>query len=142
VDAERGEGLVEAIVATAIAAAVLSALLGALVAVTHRFGDQPVQQALDAAVAREMRVAVDVLKYGGATIAPATIATSVPMPGASPLPVQMSIATSAAGGATTVTITASAQSHPPRTASLSTTIARPAPLPNSSIDAGTGDAPQ
>ncbi len=142
--AERGESIVEVVVAVAIVAIATMAVLGATLSATHRFGADPVKAALQSAASRETRLAVDLLKYQGSNIAPASVATTVPLPGSSPLPVTMSITTApTASGAVSVTVTVSTNGEPQQTASVHTTIAQPAPLPSSelrSIDAGT--APQ
>jgi hypothetical protein len=135
--------MIEVVIAVAITAIVLTAIVTGVVAAVHRFTPLPVQSALDAAVAREMRVAVDLLKYSGGSIAPRSIPTSIPMPGSSPVPVQMSVSTvTGSSGAVTVTIGAVSQTNPPLASTLTATIAQPAPLPSSNVSAGTGSAPQ
>ena len=139
---ERGEGLVEVIVATAVASIAMAAVLGAIVTATHRFGAAPVDEALRAVVLRELHVAVDVLKYQGGTIAPATIATSAPLPGGSPLPIHLSIATNPIGsGGTSVTISAGADGRS-ESATMTTSVSEPVPIPSAQIVApSNGQAP-
>lgn len=141
---ERGESLVEVVVSCAIVAVITGAIGAALIAATHRFGPDPQQQALEAAVADEMRVAVDVAKYRGATLSPASIETTVPLPSSSPLPVHLSLTSSAAAsGAVTITITATSANDATKSATLTQRIAAPAPLPGSSVTATSqGAAPQ
>lgn len=130
---ERGEGLVEVVVAAAIASIALAAVLAATVTATHRFGAQPIDEALRATVQRELRIALDILKYQGGTIAPATVATSAPLPGGSPLPIHLSISTNAiAAGGYTVTITASADGRN-ESATVTTSVPQPVPLPSSQV---------
>lgn len=130
---ERGEGLVEAVIAAAVASIAVAAVLSALVTATHRFGAAPIQEALRASVQRELRVAADVLKYQGSTIAPVTIATSAPLPGGSPLPIHLSLSTKAvAGGGSSVTISAVADGRS-ESATLTTTVPAPVPLPSARI---------
>ncbi len=130
---ERGAGLVEAVVAAAVASIAIAAILSALVTATHRFGAKPIDEALRACVQRELRVAVDVLKYEGGAIAPATVATSAPLPGGSPLPIHLSISTSAvAAGGYTVTVTASADGTN-ESATMTTGVPQPIPLPSARI---------
>jgi hypothetical protein len=139
---ERGEGLVEVVVAAAVASIALAAVLSALVSATHRFGAQPVDEALRAVVERELRIAVDVLKYQGGSIAPATIATSAPLPGGSALPIHLSISTNAiVSGGYTVSITASADGRT-ESATMTTSVPQPVPVPSAQIVApSNGQAP-
>jgi hypothetical protein len=130
---ERGEGLVEVIVAAAVASIAVAAILGAAVAATHRFGAQSVDEALRSVVQRELRVAIDLLKYQGGSIAPATVATSAPLPGGSPLPIHVSISANAiAAGGYTLSITATADGRN-ESATLTTSVAQPVPLPSAQI---------
>ena len=115
-----------AIAVVAITAGTMSAL--------HRFGGDPVQTALQRAVQREMRIATDVAKYNDNTIVANTIATTVPMPSASPIPVQMSIRTAAGpASATIVTITATDTNDQSKTATLNATLPGAAPAPGSTV---------
>jgi Tfp pilus assembly protein PilV len=141
---ERGESLIEVVVAAAIVAISLGALLGASLAAAHRFGPDPVQTALQRGLQQEMRIAADLLKYQGGTIAPAAVATAIPMPSGSPLPVHLSIATvPLAGGGTAVTLDATSDADPNESFRLQSTIAAPAPLPGSSVTSpgAAGSAP-
>lgn len=135
---ERGQSLVDAVIAAAVASIAVAAVLSALVAATHRFGAVPVEEALRTTVQRELRVAADVLKYQGSSIAPVTIATSAPLPGGSPLPIHLSISTSPVGtGGSSVTITASADGRS-ESATVTTTVPAPVPLPSARIIAPQG----
>lgn len=138
---ERGESLVEVVVTVAIVALACAAVLSGTLVATHRFGPTLEQSALQAAVHREMRVAVDVLKYQGNILVPTTVATSIPVPGASPLAAHVSLSTSRlSSGATTIGIAASLDSNTD-TVTLSTTVAPPVPLPSSTVLVS-GSAPQ
>lgn len=139
---ECGEGLVDAIVASAILALILAATLGAVAASLRNARHFAVGGALRSAAQREARIAVDLLKYRGASIPPNSIATSVPLTGASPLPVMLSITTAAnADGSTTIVVRAA------HVGGLQGATARavapvPVPLPSSDIPASVhGAAP-
>lgn len=140
--AERGEGLIDAIIAVAILATLVSAVLGAIVASTQWVASSTIQRALQHVTECEARVAVDILKYRGGSIAPLTIATTAPLPGGSPLPVHLSIAAVANGdGSTTVTVSAQQDAGSVR-ASSSVRVPQPVPVPSSDLNAtGNGSAP-
>ncbi len=133
--AERGQALIEAIVATAIATILVGAVLAGLVAANAHFGPDPAREALDSALAREMSIARNIVKYQGTTLAPATVATSVPLPNGSPLPATLELqSTPLPGGGMQITITAAATwNNTAENRSLITTLLAPAPLPGSSI---------
>ena len=116
-----------------ILASVLGALLNlALVAIRH-FGPDPYQETMDRAAAREARIAADLLKYGGTTLAPASLATTVPLPSASPLPVQMVLdVRSQSDGSTAITVRTTS-SFPVRSASASLVVAHRAPPPGANV---------
>jgi Tfp pilus assembly protein PilV len=141
---ERGDSLLEVVIAVAIVATAFGALGALTIAAAHRFGPDAVQSALESAVAREMRVAVDVMKYQGATLAPATIATAIPLPSSSPVAVQMSLnSTTASDGSVTIVLTATSDAENAQSATLQQTIAAPAPVPGSRVPASAnGAAPQ
>lgn len=133
--AQRGQALIETILATAIAAVFVGAVLAGVVAANAHFGPDPAREALDDALAREMGVARNLVKYQGTTLAPATVATSVPLPDGSPLPATLQLeSTALAGGGMQITIAASATwNGATENRSLTTTLLAPAPLPGSSI---------
>lgn len=141
---ERGESLVEVVVAIAIVAIAISALGGATVAATHRFGPDPIQSALDQSVTREMRIAVDVMKYQGANLPTTSLATTIPLPSGSPLPVSYALAsTTNLDGSVTIVLSATDTNDATKKSTRSQTIAAPAPLPGSQVPAQTGgNAPQ
>lgn len=141
---ERGDSLVEVVVAVAIIAMAAGTLGAATIAAVHRFGPDPLQSALEAAVTREMRIAVDIMKYQGARLPTTTVATAVPLPSGSPLPVHLSLSTTtAASGAVTIVLSASDDNDTTKSATLSQTIAAPAPLPGARLPASSnGAAPQ
>jgi hypothetical protein len=89
-----------------------------------------VRDALQAAAARELRVALDVLKYRDAAIAARAVATAVPLPIGTPLPAQLSIAVSPGpDGSTAVTVTAQDASGSGERASVAASLDARAPLP-------------
>lgn len=141
---ERGESLVEVVVAVAIVAIFTGALGAATIAAVHRFGPDPIQSALEASVTREMRVAVDVLKYQGASLPASGIATTIPLPSGSPLPVSYALSTQTnADGSVKIVLTAIDSNDGTKSATLSQTIVAPAPLPGARLPAaGYGSAPQ
>jgi hypothetical protein len=107
--------------------------MGALLGSIHGGAGSPVRDALDAALRREMPLALDVLKYRGSSIPPAAIATSLPMPFGSPLPARLSIRTRELGGdAIRVLIEASALGA---RRSLNATLGARAPLPGAVVHA-------
>jgi len=118
------------VVATAIVAIVAGATLGAAANAAHAAAGNPIRDALTAAATHEVRVALDVLKYGDATITARTIATAIPMPAGTPLPANLSIAVAPAGnGATAVTVTAADASGSGQRASVTESLDQRAPLP-------------
>jgi hypothetical protein len=143
-DLERGDSLVEAVVAVAIVAIAIGALGGALIAAEHRFGPDPIESALEATVTREMRIAVDVMKYQGASLPSTSLATTVPLPSGSPLPALFSVTTTtAADSSITIVLSAIDSDDASKSATLSQTIAAPAPLPGARVPAvSAGSAPQ
>lgn len=136
---ERGEGVVEVVIASAMVGIALAAVLSGAVAAAHRFGAQPADEALRALAQRELRIAVDVMKYRGGRISPAAISTTAPIPGGSPLPVHLSISIAPAGGGYGITLTASADGSA-QSATAATNVAQPVPAP-SSLVAVPGSAP-
>jgi Tfp pilus assembly protein PilV len=141
---ERGDSLVEVVLAVAIIAMAAGALGAATIAAVHHFGPDPFQSALEATVTREMRIAVDVMKYQGASLPATTVATTIPLPSGSPLPAHLSLSTTtAANGSVTIVLSASDDNDATKSAMLSQTIAAPAPLPGARLPASSnGAAPQ
>lgn len=132
---ERATTLLEVTVATAIITLVIGAVLSASVTAIRHFGANATQTALESAVAREMRIAVDVLKYSGTNIPPASIPTSIPLASTTQIPVVLAISTTpSSGGGVQIQITATS-SDPPRSATLETTLATRAPAPGSTVAA-------
>src|SRR5579863_31997 len=129
-------------VAVGIVAIATSAAIGGAIAAAHTFGPDLRYEALHAALEREAGLATDLLKYRGGTIVPATVATTIPLPGASPEPAHVSIGSSPMpNGAVSVTLAASLDDRPQETATFTTVVPAPAPLPQSTIVVG-GNAPQ
>jgi hypothetical protein len=141
---QRGESLIDTVVSCALIAAISAAVGASLIAATHRFGPDPVQQLLEQTAANEMRVAVDIAKYRGSLLLPASIATSVPLPSSSPLPILLSLAPATiSGGGVSITIVATSASDRSKSATLTQTVLAPAPLPGSSVTSNvSGAAPQ
>jgi hypothetical protein len=141
-DPERGESLVEVVVATAIASLVLAALLNGTIIATHRFGPDLTRAQLDAYLQQEMHVCVDLLKYQDGRVVPQTIATTLPMPSGSPIPMHVSLATSAlSGGAVALTLTATSDLDASESVTLQTIVGAPAPLPSSTVPQKGDSAP-
>jgi hypothetical protein len=130
---ERGQALVESIVASAIASIVAIAVLGAAVVANAQFGPNPAQEALESAASRQLYVAQNLEKYQGTTLRPASVPTTVPLADGSHLPATLSLNTTPlAEGALRVTITASATwRNKQYTAALSRALAPPVPPPGS-----------
>lgn len=136
-DSQRGDSLIEVVVAVAIVAIASAALLSGTLGAARHFGPDAVSEALQRYVQREMRIAVDLLKYQGASLSPATVATTIPLPGASPVAVQVTLAVSPMPqGRTAVAITAQSATDQTKTFSMQTIIAHPAPLPSSTVESG------
>jgi hypothetical protein len=137
-----GESLVEVVIAVAIVSIACAALLGGTLAAARRFGPDVARSALDRTAQREMRIALDLMKYQGNAIAPTTVATTIPMPGASPAPAHVSISTVVlAGGAVTLAIRASLDARSTDAVTLTTTVPPGVPLPSSTFVVN-GGAPQ
>ncbi|MGB6984948.1 MAG: prepilin-type N-terminal cleavage/methylation domain-containing protein [Candidatus Aquilonibacter sp.] len=141
---ERGESLVEIVVAIAIVAIATGALGAATSAAVHRFGPDPIQSALETSATREMRVAVDVMKYQGASLPIASVATTVPLPSGSPIPVSYALSSQTnADSSVTILLSVTDSDDGTKSATVSQTIAAPAPLPGARVPAaGNGSAPQ
>ena len=133
-ESERGDSLIEVVVAVAIVAIASAAILSGTIAAARRFGPDPVREALQQYVQREMRVAVDLLKYEGASMPPASVATSIPLPGGSSLEAHVSVNVSALPqGGTAIAITAQSDADSSKSVTMQTIVAHPAPLPSSTV---------
>ncbi len=132
---ERGQALIESIVAAAVAAVIVAAVLGGAIAANAHFGADPAQSALSAAAAREMTVARNLVKYQGATLQPVTLQTTVPLADGSPLPATLQLRSAPLpNGGVQVTIFASALwRNSARTLSVTGSVLAPAPLPGTSL---------
>jgi hypothetical protein len=104
--------------------------MGALLGSLHGAAGSPVRDALDSALAREMPLARDILKYQGSNVPPAVIATTLPMPSGSPLAARLSIQTSRRGDAVRVVVQASAVGV---RRSMAATLGAQAPLPGTVV---------
>jgi hypothetical protein len=107
-------------------------MLGVMIPAVRHLTPEPAQVALQMLVDREIHVASNLLKYSSSAVAPAAIATSVPIPNASPLPITLQLQTSAQGSATIVTVIAHDASGV-HSAQSQATIASRAPQPGSTI---------
>ncbi|MDQ2864792.1 MAG: hypothetical protein M3R51_01060 [Candidatus Eremiobacteraeota bacterium] len=138
---ERGDTLIEVVVSAGIVAVTLGTLIGGSIVAAHRFGADPVKDALQNAVRNEMRIAVNIGKYQGTTFVPQTVATTVPMPGGSALPAHISLAVAALpANAVAVTIAASSELDPTESVTLRSVLTHPAPLPSSTVSSGSSAA--
>ncbi|MDE2481432.1 MAG: hypothetical protein KGN02_04510 [bacterium] len=138
---ERGESLVSVVVGVAIAAVATTAAIAGTLAAARHFGPDPVATALEQSARRELRVAVDLAKYRGAILPPTSIATTIPLPSASPLDATLSFtATPHADGSIDLRVRAASVTDPSERASAATTIPAPAPLPSSLVPATAGAA--
>jgi hypothetical protein len=128
----------ESIVAAAIASIVTIAVLGGAIAANAHFGPNPTQSALQAVVSRELAAAENLAKYQGAALQPAAVQTTVPLPDGSPIPATLSLVVNSAGtGAVQISITATAsEGSLTRSATISSELLSPAPLPGTSITLG------
>ncbi|MHB8147187.1 MAG: hypothetical protein ACYDGM_08030 [Vulcanimicrobiaceae bacterium] len=132
---ESGASLLETTIAMGILATVVGALLGAGLLAVHRFGPDPYQDAIERATSREVHIAADLLKYDGVTLTPRSIVTTVPLPSASPLSVQMSLATTtSADGSIEITVRTVSE-QPVRNTTASVVLGHRAPPPGSIVAA-------
>jgi hypothetical protein len=124
--------LLEAAFAVAIVAILSGATLQAAVTATHAAAGDPIRDALQSQAADESRIALDVLKYAGGTVVPKAVATTIPLPAGTPLPVNIAVATGALpDGAIGVTVTAADPADPAESASVTTRLESRAPIPGS-----------
>lgn len=135
---EHGQALIESIVAAAIVSIVAIAILGGAVAANAHFGPDPTQGALNAAVSRELSVALNLAKYQGTLLQPVSLQTAVPLPDGSPIPATISLAVGVlAGGQMNITVSATAlEGGVTRSATLSSGSLAPAPVPGSATTLG------
>ncbi len=134
---ERAESLLEVVVAGAIVAVTLGALLSGTFAAAHRFGPDLVHESLRRYADQELHVGADLLKYQGASLPPASIETSIPMPGSSPLNARVTLAVSPLPfGATAIAVTAQSDDNSRENVTVQNVIERPAPLPSSTVQSG------
>ena len=127
---QTGATLAEAVVATGIAALAIGAALGVAAPAVRRLSPDARDAALAQLARDQLAIARDVLKYDGSSIAPNAIATTVPMPDGSALPVALRLDVRAGDGATLVTVTATSGD---RAQTQTATVAARAPQPGSTI---------
>lgn len=130
--------MTESIVAAGIAAILAIAVLGGAIVANAHFGPDPAQSAIDALVSRELAVAENLAKYRGPALQPTALQTMVPLPDGSPIPATLSLAVNAASsGQVQISITATARKGAlTRTATASSGMLSPAPLPGTNITLG------
>ena len=101
----------------------------------HATAGTPIRDALQSAVRREIPIALDVLKYRGSSVVPASVATTLPMPGGTPLPARLSIQTTRlSADALRIAISAVATGSGQRATATAVLGAR-APVPGSVVHA-------
>jgi hypothetical protein len=128
--------LFETTIAIGILATLAGTTLGVSAMAAHAAANAAMRSVMQDAAEREMRVALDVLKYQGGALAPVAIATTLPLSGASPLPVQLSLSASTApSGATSVTIAVVATDDSAQRVTIGGTLDRRAPVPGSVLHA-------
>jgi type II secretory pathway pseudopilin PulG len=135
---QRANTLIEVAVAIAVIAIAAGAALSAFLAIGRHRIERDRREALEACVRRELSTAVDIVKYSGGSIVPASVATSLPMPGGSPLAAVVSLATHRAGGAWQIDVSVQASGGTPdggasQRAELRATVAAQAPVPGSEL---------
>ena len=125
----------ESVVAAGIVALLLATLGAGMLRESTSFQNAVAADALAAAAREEVRIAADAVKYGGSSLAPNSIATTLPMPAGSPMAKTLSLSTQAlVGGGLSVHVrasTANAGVLLERDATL--VVERRMPLPGSSV---------
>ena len=132
---QRGTSLAEAIVAAAIAAIAIAAALGAAAPALHHLSPDARADALTQAATAELTVAVDIAKYDGSTLASNAIATTIPMPSATPFPATLTLSVVPDASGVRIVVTA-ATADATQSSSVQATVAARAPQPGSTIDPG------
>lgn len=123
--------LTEAAFAIVIFALFAGATLGATLVATHAAASDPIRDALQDEAEREMYVALDVMKYRGATLAPNAVQTTIPTASGS-IPASVSIVTAVApDGALAISVTTVATGDTNERATITNTLDARAPLPSS-----------
>jgi hypothetical protein len=85
--------LAEAAAATAIVALATGAILAAALPAVRGMRADARDVALSGLVNGEVRAARDILKYDGSSLVPTTVATTLPLSGASPVPITFTAST-------------------------------------------------
>jgi hypothetical protein len=127
---QTGATLAEAVVATGIATLAIGAALGIAAPAVRRMSPDARDAALAQLAREQIAIVRDILKYDGSRVAPNAIATSVPLPNGTALPVVLRLDVRAVDGATLVTATATSGD---RTQAQTATVAARAPQPGSTI---------
>jgi hypothetical protein len=118
-------------ISVAIAVVVVAAVLSATLAAMRHLAPDPVQSRLRELASSELAIAMNLIKYEGSTLTPASVATAFPMPAGSPLPVVLRLETRAAENGT-VAITVNATSGA-ATAAVTATMMSRAPQPDARL---------
>ena len=106
---EMGFTALETVVAAGLIALVLATVGAGVVRESTSFSNTATADALAAAAREEVRIAADAVKYDGSTLAPNSIATSIPMPVGTPLSANLALSTQTlAGGGLSVRVRAGA----------------------------------
>jgi type II secretory pathway pseudopilin PulG len=135
---QRANTLIEVAVAIAVIAIAAGAALSAFLSIGRHRIERDRREALEACVRRELSTAVDILKYSGGSIAPATVATALPMPEGSPLASVVSLTAHRAGGVWQIDVAAqpsggTRDGGASQRAELRATVAAQAPMPGSEL---------
>jgi len=135
---QRANTLIEVAVAIAVIAIAAGAALSAFLAIGRHRVERDRREALEACVRRELSTAVDIVKYSGGSIVPATVATALPMPAGSPLAAVVSLTAHRTGGAWQIEVSArtsggTADSGASQRAELRASVAAQAPMPGSEL---------
>jgi len=131
---EAGFSALETTIAAGLIATLFAAVAGGIVHEEASFQRSVAADALASAAREEVRIAADALKYDGSSLAPISVATSVPMPVGSPLPAQLSLSSEIlSGGAFLVRVRArSAPSAGSLVREATLVVERRVPVPGSS----------
>jgi type II secretory pathway pseudopilin PulG len=138
---QRANTLIEVAVAIAVIAIAAGAALSAFLAIGRHRIERDRRDVLEACVRRELNTAVDIVKYSGGSIVPATVATALPMPGGSPLAAVVSLTAHRAGGGWQIEVSAqlsggTADGGASQRVELRATVAAQAPIPGSELPRG------
>ncbi|HVS45793.1 MAG TPA: hypothetical protein VMS32_03930 [Verrucomicrobiae bacterium] len=132
---QRGTSLAEAIVAAAIATLAIGGALAVAAPALHRLASDARSAALAQTARRELAVATDIAKYDGSTLVPNAIATTIPLPGATPFPATLKLSVTAIGAILDISVMA-ASTDGAESSTAAATVAARAPQPGSTVAPG------